>query len=60
MAAQNPAVYRPDRATTLDSLGALYGETHRFADAEAALKEAAGILRERRRRTRPPTGPTWH
>ena len=29
----------------LDSLGALYDDTHRFADAEAAYKEAADIRR---------------
>ena len=43
--AQNPAAYRPDLAQTLNNLGVLYDDTHRFADAEAALKEAAGIRR---------------
>ena len=46
LAAQNPAAYRPDLAATLNNLGALYADAHRFADAEAALKEAAGIRRE--------------
>ena len=46
LAAQNPAAYRPDLAATLNNLGALYGDTHRFAEAEAALKEAADIGRE--------------
>ena len=59
LAAQNPAAYRPDLALTLNNLGALYGDTHRFAEAEAALKEAAGIGASWRRRTPPPTGPTW-
>ena len=47
LAAQNPAAYRPDLANTLSNLGDLYRGTHRFADAEAAVKEAAGIWRIR-------------
>jgi hypothetical protein len=38
--------YRPDLAQTLNNLGVLYEETHRFAEAEAADKGAAGIRRE--------------
>ena len=59
LAAQNPAAYRPDLALTLNSLGALYDDTHRFAEAEAAYREAA-LSASWRRRTRPPTGQTWH
>jgi hypothetical protein len=46
LAAQNPGVYRPDFGRMLGNLGLLYRETGRFADAEAALREAAGIERE--------------
>ncbi len=53
---QDPAANRPDLAWTLDNLGVLYGNTRRFADAEAAYKEAAAILPSWRRRTPPPTG----
>ena len=42
LVAQNPAAYRPDLRSALNNLGVLYDDTHRFADAEAALKEAAG------------------
>ena len=31
---------------TLNNLGILYDDTHRFADAEAAYREAVGIERE--------------
>jgi hypothetical protein len=37
---------RPGLAQTLNNLGILYGDTHRFADAEAAYKESVGIERE--------------
>jgi len=43
--AQNPAAYRPNLSATLNSLGALYGESHRFAEAEEAFKEAADMQR---------------
>ena len=43
LAAQNPAAYRPDLVGTLNNLGSLYIDAHRFAEAEAALKEAAAI-----------------
>ena len=46
LAAQNPTAYRPDLAGTLNNLGNVYDDTHRFAEAEAAFKEAAGIRRE--------------
>ena len=36
----------PTSAATLNNLGNLYADTHRFADAEAAFKEAADIRRE--------------
>jgi len=39
-AGKDPAAYRPDLATTLNSLGSLYADMHRYSDAEAALKEA--------------------
>ncbi len=41
LAAQNPAAYRPVLATTLNNLGNVYYDTHSFAEAEAALKEAS-------------------
>jgi tetratricopeptide (TPR) repeat protein len=44
---QNPAANRPALAGTLSSLGLLYTDMKRFADAEAVFKEAAGIRRER-------------
>jgi tetratricopeptide (TPR) repeat protein len=43
LAAQNPTAYRPDLAATLNNLGALCRDVHRFSDAEAASKEAADI-----------------
>ncbi len=45
LAAQNSAAYRPVLAATLNNLGLLYQDTHRFADAEAAYEEAADICR---------------
>ena len=42
--AQDPA-HLPELAAMLTSLGALYDETHRFVEAEAAFKEAADIER---------------
>ena len=45
LAAQNPAAYRPDLAQTLNNLVIVYRQTHRFAEAEAAYKEAVGIRR---------------
>src|SRR5689334_14387478 len=38
LAAQDPSIFQPDVATLLTNLGDLYAETHRVADAEAALK----------------------
>jgi len=55
--AQNPA-YRPALAQTLTNLGALYEDTHRFGEAEAAYKEAAALSARWRPRTRQPTGPS--
>jgi tetratricopeptide (TPR) repeat protein len=46
LAAQKPAAYRPDLANTLNHLGNVYFDTRRFAEAEAAFKEALGIRRE--------------
>jgi tetratricopeptide (TPR) repeat protein len=42
--AQDPA-YRRDLALTLNNLGLLFVETHRFADADAALKERRSLQR---------------
>jgi hypothetical protein len=44
LAAENPAAYEPDLARTLNNLGALYDDAHRFANAEAALKEVDQLL----------------
>jgi Tetratricopeptide repeat len=41
---QNPA-YQPDLAEILNNSGMLYGEMHRFSDAEDALREAVDIER---------------
>jgi tetratricopeptide (TPR) repeat protein len=46
LAAQNPAAYRSDLATTLNNLGVVYHETQRFGDAESAYKEALAIRRD--------------
>ncbi len=47
LAEENPAVYQPDLAQTLNNLGVLYGDNpDRFADAESALKELVDIERE--------------
>jgi hypothetical protein len=44
--AQDPAAYQPRLAQALGNLGNVYGGTHRFADAKAALQEAVGIERK--------------
>ena len=46
LAQANPAVYRPDVATTLDNLGVLHAKEHRFAEARQAFEEALAIRRE--------------
>ena len=38
--------YRPNLASTLTNLGALYGNTGRLADAEKAYSEALTIYRD--------------
>lgn len=46
LAAADPGAYRPAVATTLNTLGILYGRTARPADAEAAFHEALSIRRD--------------
>ncbi len=46
LATENPAANRHELAGTLDSLGLLYQETQRFAEAGAADKEAMTIQRQ--------------
>jgi tetratricopeptide (TPR) repeat protein len=46
LVAQNPATYWPELAATLNNLGKLYRDMRRFAEAEAAYKEAVAIQRE--------------
>jgi tetratricopeptide (TPR) repeat protein len=41
--AQDPAAHLPEIAVTLNSLGLVYDDTHRFPEAEAAYGEAADI-----------------
>jgi tetratricopeptide (TPR) repeat protein len=45
LTAQNPAA-RPDLADTLNNLGFIYNNMHRFSEAEGVLKKAAAIQRE--------------
>jgi tetratricopeptide (TPR) repeat protein len=46
LAKQNPSAYGPTLALTLNNIGSLYDDTHRFIEGEAALKEAIAIRRE--------------
>ena len=46
LAAQNPAAYRPNVATTLNNLGILYSVTGRLAEADKAYSEALTIRRD--------------
>jgi hypothetical protein len=47
LAARDPNAYRPDLAKTLtSSLGILYSDTGRFADAEKAFDETVAIRRD--------------
>jgi tetratricopeptide (TPR) repeat protein len=42
----NPAAYRPGVATTLNNLGNLHREEHRYAEARQAYEEALRIYEE--------------
>jgi hypothetical protein len=57
---QNPAANRPALAGTLNSLGFLYTDMKRFAEAETAYQEAITTERElTEQKSRPFIGPTW-
>src|ERR1022692_4871904 len=46
LARQNPAVYRPKVADTLNNLGVLYSDENRMEEASKALEEALEIRRD--------------
>ncbi len=60
LAAHNPAAYRPDLALTLNNLGALYRRHAPLRRRRGRLQGGRRHLSASwRRRTLPPTGPTW-